>query len=93
MTGIGLDKYLTVEHADAVHYRSGWMEHLNQPLPQTGSGISWVVKELLCEVIPNGSAVPGPGFCGYITTSGIIAGAHPFRVLFSLCKRLNFRFR
>jgi len=68
--GGGLDQYLKFEHPDALHPSLHWREHLSRALPREGIGIRGVVEELLTQVIPNGSAVPRPGFCSFITTGG-----------------------
>jgi len=69
----GLDEYLKFEHPDALHPSQGWREQLNLALPQAGVGIQGVLDELVQQVIPNGSAVPRPGFCSFITTGGVSA--------------------
>src|SRR6478735_931761 len=66
--GAGLDEYLKFEHPDALHPSRHWREHLNLALPREGVGIERVLDELVEHVIPNGSAVPRPGFCSFITT-------------------------
>ena len=68
--GAGLDEYLKFEHPDALHPSASWREHLNIELPREGIGIQRVVDELVTQIIPNGSAVPRPGFCSFITTGG-----------------------
>ncbi len=73
--GSALDDYLRFQQPDALVNQSHWKAHLNQPLPQTGEGIDAVVDELASEVIPYGSPVPRPGFCGYITTGATSASA------------------
>lgn len=73
--GAGLDTYLKFQHADALQHKADWMACLNKSLPQQGKGISRVVEELLTQVIPNGSAIPRPGFSGYITTGATTASA------------------
>ncbi|HEY0464797.1 MAG TPA: pyridoxal-dependent decarboxylase [Polyangiaceae bacterium] len=69
--GAGLDEYLKFEHPDALHPGQRWREDLNLALPQAGIGIQRVLNELVAQVIPNGSAVPRPGFCSFITTGGV----------------------
>lgn len=69
--GAGLDEYLKFEHPDALHPGQRWREHLNLALPREGIGIQGVLGELVAQVIPNGSAVPRPGFCSFITTGGV----------------------
>jgi aromatic-L-amino-acid/L-tryptophan decarboxylase len=71
--GVGLDEYLKFEHPDALHPGRRWHEHLGVSLPRDGVGIQSVVDELVRHVIPNGSAVPRPGFCSFITTGGTTA--------------------
>jgi len=71
--GAGLDEYLKFEHPDAQHPGARWREHLDIRLPHEGVGIQRVVHELVEHVIPNGSAVPKPGFCSFITTGGATA--------------------
>jgi len=73
--GAGLDQYLKFEHPDAQHPGQAWREHLNIALPREGIGIQRVVDELVTQIIPNGSAVPRPGFCSFITTGGTTASA------------------
>jgi len=71
--GAGLDEYLKFEHPDALHPGRRWHEHLGISLPREGVGIQRVVDELVQHVIPNGSAVPRPGFSSFITTGGATA--------------------
>ena len=71
--GAGLDEYLTFKHPDAMHPSRHWREHLQRPLPREGIGVHGVVSELLTQVIPNGSALPRPGSCSFITTGGTTA--------------------
>jgi aromatic-L-amino-acid decarboxylase len=66
--GTGLDQFLKFEHPDAIRPDASWREYLDVPLPQQGAGIDQVVEDLLKQVIPNGSAVPRPGFTSFITT-------------------------
>lgn len=66
--GAGLDQYLKFEHPDALHAGKQWREYLDLPLPRQGVGIEQVTDELLSQIIPNGSAVPKPGFSSFITT-------------------------
>ena len=73
--GAGLDRYLAFEHPDAMHRPARWREALDRPLPLTGVGIDGVADELVRHVIPNGSAVPRPGFCSFITTGATTASA------------------
>jgi aromatic-L-amino-acid decarboxylase len=71
--GAGLDEFLRFEHPDAMHPGRRWREWLDIALPQQGIGIDGVTEELLRQVIPNGSAIPRPGFCSFITTGGTTA--------------------
>jgi aromatic-L-amino-acid decarboxylase len=71
--GAGLDQFLKFEHQDALHPNATWSEFLDVQLPQQGVGIDQVVDELLSHVIPNGSAVPKPGFSSFITTGATSA--------------------
>jgi aromatic-L-amino-acid decarboxylase len=71
--GAGLDQYLKFEHPDALHLGGRWREHLDVALPREGIGIEGVLHELATQVIPNGSAIPRPGFCSFITTGGVTA--------------------
>ena len=71
--GAGLDEYLKFENPDAQSRRQTWSAALQQPLPQQGVGIDAVVRELVEQVIPNGSPLPKPGFTGFITTGGTTA--------------------
>lgn len=66
--GAGLDQYLRFEHPDALHPGRRWREQLNRAVPREGVGAESVLDELIEHVIPNGSAVPRPGFCSFITT-------------------------
>jgi len=71
--GAGLDQFLEFEHPDALHPSRHWREQLNVALPREGVGIQRVLDDLVQHVIPNGSAVPRPGFCSFITTGGVSA--------------------
>jgi aromatic-L-amino-acid decarboxylase len=73
--GAGLDQFLKFEHQDSWHSGASWREHLDVPLPYHGVGIDQVVKDLVEHVIPNGSAVPRPGFTSFITTGATSAAA------------------
>lgn len=73
--GAGLDDYLKFEHPDALHPGSQWRQYLDIPLPHQGVGIAQVTQELVSHVIPNGSAVPKPGFTSFITTGATSAAA------------------
>jgi len=68
--GAGLDEYLEFEHPDAMQPGRGWRERLNIAVPRDGVGVQRVLDELVELVIPNGSAIPRPGFCSFITTGG-----------------------
>ena len=71
--GGGLDQFLKFEHADAMTRQQSWCAALEQPVPQQGVGIDEVVRELIEQVIPNGSLVSKPGFTAFITTGGTSA--------------------
>lgn len=71
--GAGLDQFLKFEHPDAQSRRESWRAALEQPLPQHGVGIDEVTRELLEQVIPNGSQGSNPGFTAFITTGGTTA--------------------
>ena len=73
--GAGLDRFLKFEHPDALLSAATWREQLDVPLPRRGVGIDRVVKDLVEHVIPNGSAVPKPGFTSFITTGATTAAA------------------
>lgn len=68
--GGGLDQFLKFEQPDALSRRQSWRDALQQPVPQQGIGIDEVTRELLEQVIPNGSPVSKPGFTAFITTGG-----------------------
>ncbi len=76
--GISLDEFLKFEHADAFQRSKSWKAQLDQPLPLQGEGIEAVVSELRQTVIPNGSAVPNPGFSSFITTGATTASTLAF---------------
>lgn len=71
--GAGLDQFLKFEHPDALHPGASWQTYLDRPLPVQGAGIHQVLEDLLNQVIPNGSAVPKPGFTSFITTGATSA--------------------
>lgn len=71
--GSGLDQFLKFEHLDALHPGHKWREYLDIELPQQGVGIGQVTQELVSQIIPNGSAVPKPGFTSFITTGATSA--------------------
>jgi len=68
--GGGLDEFLKFQHPDALSRQQSWKSALQQPVPQQGVGIDEVTRELLEQVIPNGSPVSKPGFTAFITTGG-----------------------
>ena len=72
--GEGLDEFVRFEHPDALHPGARWREALDRPLPAAGIGADAVLAELLQQVIPNGSAVPRPGFSSFITTGATTVG-------------------
>ncbi len=71
--GAGLDEFLKFEHRDALHPGHTWRQALDLPLPEQGVGIQRVTHELLTHIVPNGSAIPRPGFSAFITTGGTTA--------------------
>jgi len=71
--GAGLDQFLKFEYPDAQANCESWRVLLDQPLPQIGVGIDEVTRELLEQVIPNGSLLSRPGCTSYITTGGTTA--------------------
>ena len=73
--GAALDEFVRFEHPDALHPGQRWRESLDIPVPQRGIGIDRVTAELIRDIIPNGSQVPKPGFCSFITTGGTTAAA------------------
>lgn len=73
--GASLDDYLKFEHPDALHPGSQWRQYLDIPLPRQGVGIAQVTRELVSQIIPNGSAVPRPGFTSFITTGATSVAA------------------
>lgn len=73
--GEGLDQYLKFEHPDALSSNQNWHKILEEPLPLDGVGIDQVTQQLVDVIIPNGSAIPNPGFSGYITTGATTVSA------------------
>ncbi|MCP4334992.1 MAG: pyridoxal-dependent decarboxylase [Gammaproteobacteria bacterium] len=73
--GASLDDYLKFEQADALTRRDTWRPALQRPVPQQGVGIDEVTRELVEQVIPNGSSVARPGFTGFIMTGATSASA------------------
>lgn len=73
--GAALDRFLQFEHPDALRSAATWRGQLDAPLPHHGVGIDQVVKDLVEHVIPNGLAVPKPGFTSFITTGATSAAA------------------
>ena len=71
--GASLDDYLKFEQADALARRDTWRPALQRPVPQQGVGIDEVTRELVEQVIPNGSSVARPGFSGFIMTGATSA--------------------
>lgn len=71
--GRGLDQFNKFEHPDALNSEMDWRHFLNEPLPGEGAGIDEVTRQLIEVVIPNGSAIPNPGFTGFITTGATTA--------------------
>lgn len=66
--GMGLDKFQTFEHLDAMQSDQDWRAHLDQPLPERGIGLQAVTESMIEHVLPFGSSVANPGFTSYITT-------------------------
>jgi aromatic-L-amino-acid/L-tryptophan decarboxylase len=73
--GTALDQFLKFEHPDALHPGQRWRQQLDIPLPKVGVGIEQVTAELIRDIIPNGAAMPRPGFSAFITTGGTTAAA------------------
>lgn len=73
--GGGLDDVLRFEHPDAQAGAARWRARLDRPLPATGDGADAVLEALLHDVLPYGSAIPRPGFSGFITTGGTSVAA------------------
>lgn len=71
--GAGLDEFLKFEHPDALRTQGSWRRALDIPLPQQGVGIEQVTREIVSQLIPNGSPVPRPGFSSFITTGSTSA--------------------
>ena len=71
--GAGLDQFVQFEHEDALHPEKKWRDLLDIELPQKGVGIDQVSRELIEQIIPNGSPVPKPGFTSFITTGATTA--------------------
>lgn len=71
--GAALDDYLRFEHPDPLRSTEAWKATLDRPVPEHGVGLAEVERELIEVVIPNGSAIPKPGFTGFITTGGTTA--------------------
>ena len=69
-----LDRFNEGEHGDAGLRRPQWQAALQRPLPLSGIGLDKVLQELGEQVIPNGSAVPLPGFTSFITTGATNMG-------------------
>ena len=73
--GAGLDEFLKFEQADAYSRQQQWRAALTRPVPQQGVGIDEVSRELLEQVIPNGSSLVKGGFSGFIMTGAASASA------------------
>ena len=73
--GAGLDQYLKFEHPDALQRGNDWRDYLDIAVPQLGVGVGKVTEELVRHIIPNGSAVPRPGFSAFITTGATSVAA------------------
>jgi len=70
-----LDKYLSFDHDDAMKRASDWQQELNAELPEKGVGAEQVIAEIGEVILPNGSAIPKPGFTSFITTGATSVGA------------------
>ena len=73
--GSGLDEFQKFDHPDALARRESWQAKLGIDVPEQGIGIDAVTKQLLEDVIPNGSPVARPGFTSFITTGATTASA------------------
>ena len=73
--GAGLDEFLKFEQADAYSRQQQWRAALTRPVPQQGVGIDEVSRELVEQVIPNGSSMVKGGFSGFIMTGATSASA------------------
>ncbi len=73
--GASLDDYLKFEQADVYTRYDSWRTALTQPVPQQGVGIDEVTRELVEQVIPNGSSAVKGGFTGFIMTGATSASA------------------
>ena len=71
--GLALDQFVEFNHPDALQNASQWRSYLDQPLPQQGVGIEQITADICDCLIPNGSAVPKPGFTAFITTGATTA--------------------
>jgi len=69
-----LDQYQRFEHEDAMRQSSRWLDVLNQPVPEQGTGIEKLMEEIGMTLIPNGSQIPNPGCTSWITTGATNAG-------------------
>jgi aromatic-L-amino-acid decarboxylase len=71
-----LHEFYRFEGPDLAALRSeDWKKALGTPLPEVGSGLDAVLKELAETVIPNGLRNGHPGFSGWVTTSPTSSGA------------------
>ncbi len=73
--GTHLDKYLSFEHDDSMKNSGDWQQQLNSELPEKGVGAQQVIAQIGEVVLPNGSAIPKPGFTSFITTGATSIGA------------------
>ncbi|RRJ85180.1 pyridoxal phosphate-dependent decarboxylase family protein [Aestuariirhabdus litorea] len=71
--GAALDNYLNFTHPDALQSGVDWKRQLDRPLPERGEGIEAVNRALIDTLVAHASAIPNPGFSGYITTGGVTA--------------------
>jgi len=71
-----LEQFVRFEGTDpAGHEHGRWLARLDQPVPEVGSGLDEVLRELAEEVIPYGLRNGAPGFNGWITTAPTTVGA------------------
>ena len=70
-----LDTFNRFEGPDPAGRRQAeWKEQLGIPLPDQGSGLDSVIRELSSCVVPNGLRNGHPGFSGWVTTSPTTSG-------------------
>lgn len=73
-----LDSFLEFDNDDAMSRFEQWQSALKQSLPDSGIGMDALLGEMGQHLIPNGAAVPKPGFTSFITTgassAAVLAG-------------------